>query len=139
VYRARDTRLKCEVALKVPPDAFAQDADPLARLRREAELLARAQSPEHRGRQRSRRIGRATAIILELVKDRRSNSGWDGLIIWRGGLKTRSVPDSGSGRGFSPADPDRRSARHRETDRGRWNRRTRRASSYTDKSGSTEV
>ena len=45
VYRARDTRLKRDVALKVLPDALAQDADRLARFRREAELLATLNHP----------------------------------------------------------------------------------------------
>jgi serine/threonine-protein kinase len=40
VYRARDTRLKRDVALKVLPKAFSQDADRLARFQREAEVLA---------------------------------------------------------------------------------------------------
>ena len=40
VYRARDTRLAREVALKVLPDIFARDADRLARFQREARTLA---------------------------------------------------------------------------------------------------
>ena len=40
VYRARDTRLKRDVALKTLPAAFAQDPDRLARFRREANVLA---------------------------------------------------------------------------------------------------
>jgi serine/threonine protein kinase len=44
-YRARDTQLKREVAIKVLPDAFAQDADRLARFQREAELLATLNHP----------------------------------------------------------------------------------------------
>src|SRR5687768_12332957 len=40
VYRARDTRLKREVAIKVLPDAFANDPARVARFPREAELLA---------------------------------------------------------------------------------------------------
>jgi serine/threonine-protein kinase len=40
VYRARDTRLKREVALKVLPQSFATDPDRLARFQREAEVLA---------------------------------------------------------------------------------------------------
>ncbi len=40
VYRAIDTRLKREVAVKVLPDAFAHDPERLARFKREAEVLA---------------------------------------------------------------------------------------------------
>ena len=40
VYRARDTRLKRDVALKVLPHAVAADADRLARFEREAQTLA---------------------------------------------------------------------------------------------------
>ena len=39
VYRARDTILKRDVALKVLPDAFANDGDRMARFQREAEVL----------------------------------------------------------------------------------------------------
>src|SRR5215469_2449762 len=40
VYRARDTKLKRDVALKVLPDAFARDPGRMARFQREAEVLA---------------------------------------------------------------------------------------------------
>lgn len=39
VYRARDTKLKREVAIKTLPPAFRSDAERLARFRREAEVL----------------------------------------------------------------------------------------------------
>jgi serine/threonine-protein kinase len=45
VYRARDTKLKREVALKVLPDAFAQDPERMARFQREAEVLASLNHP----------------------------------------------------------------------------------------------
>jgi serine/threonine protein kinase len=45
VYRARDTKLKREVALKVLPDAFAGNADRMARFQREAEVLASLNHP----------------------------------------------------------------------------------------------
>ena len=40
VYRAKDTKLGRDVALKVLPSAFAKDAERLARFKREAQLLA---------------------------------------------------------------------------------------------------
>ena len=45
VYRATDTVLKREVAVKVLPSAFAQDADRMARFRREAQVLASLNHP----------------------------------------------------------------------------------------------
>jgi len=45
VYRARDTRLKREVALKVLPDTFAADPERMARFQREAEVLASLNHP----------------------------------------------------------------------------------------------
>jgi serine/threonine protein kinase len=40
VYRARDTRLNRDVALKVLPEALAADGERMARLQREAQILA---------------------------------------------------------------------------------------------------
>src|SRR5271155_4155527 len=45
VYRARDTKLDREVAVKILPDAFAQDPDRLARFKREAKVLASLNHP----------------------------------------------------------------------------------------------
>ncbi len=45
VYRAKDTKLKREVALKVLPDAFANDPERMARFQREAEVLASLNHP----------------------------------------------------------------------------------------------
>jgi TolB-like protein len=45
VYRARDTKLKREVAVKVLPQALAQDADALARFEREALAVAALSHP----------------------------------------------------------------------------------------------
>ena len=45
VYRARDTKLEREVAIKVLPDALTQDPERLARFQREATLLAALNHP----------------------------------------------------------------------------------------------
>jgi len=45
VYRARDTKLNRDVALKILPDAFASDPDRLARFTREAQTLAALNHP----------------------------------------------------------------------------------------------
>jgi eukaryotic-like serine/threonine-protein kinase len=67
VYRALDTRLRREVAIKVLPEAFASDADRLARFEREARLLAALNHPAIatiHGMERD--VGR-TFIVMELV------------------------------------------------------------------------
>src|SRR5438132_4511033 len=45
VYRARDTKLGRDVAIKILPQAFAQDSDRLARFKREAQVLASLNHP----------------------------------------------------------------------------------------------
>ncbi len=45
VYRALDTRLKREVAIKILPEAFARDPERMARFQREAEVLATLNHP----------------------------------------------------------------------------------------------
>ena len=45
VYRAIDTKLNREVAIKVLPEAFAQDADRMARFERDAQVLASLNHP----------------------------------------------------------------------------------------------
>ena len=40
VYRARDTKLRRDVAIKTLPESFVQDEERMARFHREAQLLA---------------------------------------------------------------------------------------------------
>ena len=68
VYRARDTRLKRDVAIKVLPDAFAQDPDRLGRFQREAELLATLNHPGIAAVYGLEKADSLTGIVLELVE-----------------------------------------------------------------------
>ena len=45
VYRARDTKLGRDVALKILPDSFVHDPDRVARFRREAQVVASLNHP----------------------------------------------------------------------------------------------
>ena len=45
VYRARDLKLKREVAIKILPEEFSRDADRAIRFQREAETLASLNHP----------------------------------------------------------------------------------------------
>jgi len=45
VYRARDTKLQRDVAIKILPDTFALDAERIARFKREAHVLASLNHP----------------------------------------------------------------------------------------------
>src|SRR5213596_1758135 len=68
VYRARDTQLKRDVALKFLPADVAGDADRLARFQREAEILAslnHSNIAQIYGLEEDRGV---TALVLELVE-----------------------------------------------------------------------
>jgi eukaryotic-like serine/threonine-protein kinase len=72
VYRARDTKLARDVALKLLPDAFADDVERVARFEREAQVLA-ALNHQHiahiYGLEDGRVDGRAVrALVMELVE-----------------------------------------------------------------------
>ncbi len=45
VYRAKDTKLNRDVALKILPEAFTTDAEGMARFKREAQVLASLNHP----------------------------------------------------------------------------------------------
>src|SRR5207237_8169588 len=67
-YRARDTRLKREVALKVVPEAFAQDPDRLARFQREAEVLATLNHPNIAHIHGLEESSGIRALVMEIVE-----------------------------------------------------------------------
>src|SRR4249919_3243342 len=68
VYRARDSKLKRDVAIKVLPQAFASDPDRLARFEREAEVLATLNHPNIGAVYGFEESPEANGIILELVE-----------------------------------------------------------------------
>src|SRR5262245_1642946 len=68
VYRAKDSRLKREVALKVLRSSVAQDAERLARFQREAEVLASLNHPHIAQIYGVEEAGGATTLVMELVE-----------------------------------------------------------------------
>jgi serine/threonine protein kinase len=68
VYRARDSKLEREVAIKVLPAAFSEDPERLARFEREARLLAQLHHPHVAsvfGLEESEGV---SALVMELVE-----------------------------------------------------------------------
>lgn len=68
VYRARDTKLERDVAIKVLPQAFAQEATRMARFEREAKLLAALNHPNIASIYGLEESNGTCALIMELVE-----------------------------------------------------------------------
>ncbi len=68
VYRARDTKLNRDVALKVIPDTFALDPDRVSRFTREAQVLASLNHPHIAAIYGFEDSGKTHALVLELVE-----------------------------------------------------------------------
>jgi serine/threonine protein kinase len=68
VYRARDTKLDREVAIKVLPEEFARDDERLARFEREAKLLASLNHPNIASIYGLEESDGVKALVLELVE-----------------------------------------------------------------------
>src|SRR4029079_5110311 len=68
VYRARDTSLNRQVAIKVLPAAFATDADRLARFTREAQTLAALNHPNIAHIHGLVEVEGVRAVVMELVE-----------------------------------------------------------------------
>src|SRR5450759_707481 len=68
VYRARDTRLDRDVAIKILPEAFAADADRVARFQREAKVLASLNHPHIAAIYGLEDAGGVKALVMELVE-----------------------------------------------------------------------
>ena len=68
VYRATDTKLKRQVAIKILPPSLAAGADRLARFQREAEVLASLNHPNIAAIFGLEESGGMTALVMELVE-----------------------------------------------------------------------
>jgi Tol biopolymer transport system component len=68
VYRARDAKLERDVAIKILPDAFAHDAERLARFEREAKTLASLNHPHIAHVYGFEHSGDTRALVMELVE-----------------------------------------------------------------------
>src|SRR3989441_6631194 len=68
VYRARDTKLKRDVAIKILPEEFSRDADRIARFQREAAALAALNHQNIAGIYDLQQSGTTRFLILEFVE-----------------------------------------------------------------------
>src|SRR5262249_52217381 len=68
VYRARDTKLKRDVAIKTLPDEFSHDPDRLSRFQREAEVLAVLNHPNIAAIYDLEEVDGTRFLVLELVE-----------------------------------------------------------------------
>src|SRR5688572_23801995 len=68
VYRARDTNLARDVAIKVLPEAVAADREKVGRFRREAQILASLNHPQIAAIYGFEETPSMAALVLELVE-----------------------------------------------------------------------
>ena len=68
VYRARDTKLKRDVAIKILPEEFSRDPDRLSRFQREAEVLASLNHPHIAAIYSLEEANGSRFLVLELVE-----------------------------------------------------------------------
>ena len=112
VYRARDTKLGRDVALKILPPAFTADADRVARFEREARLLASLNHPHIGAIYGFEDAGDVPALVLELVEgdtldDRVRRGRCLSRRLWpsRNRSPTRSTPPTGPGSSIAISNP----------------------------------
>ena len=101
VYRARDTKLDRDVALKVLPEAFTSDPDRLARFEREAKVLVSLNHPQHRWCTRPGRVWRrqgARSTSTSRVQRWLIGSNKDRSRLMRPGTRPRVVQQFSDGR-----------------------------------------
>src|SRR5262245_65221944 len=68
VFRARDTKLQRDVALKLLPEHFAEDPDRIVRFRHEAQILASLNHPNIAQIHGLEESDNTRCIVMELVE-----------------------------------------------------------------------
>src|SRR5262245_33983272 len=68
VYRARDTKLKRDVAIKILPEEFSRDPERIARFQREAEVLASLNHPNIAAIYDLQEAQGSHSLIMELIE-----------------------------------------------------------------------
>jgi len=101
VYRARDTKLNRDVALKVLPEVFARDAERMARFRREAQVLASLNHPNIATIYGLEESNGNCALVMELVEGPTLAERISGATVGAG----LAPPDKGTPRGAPTAAP----------------------------------
>jgi serine/threonine protein kinase/tetratricopeptide (TPR) repeat protein len=109
VYRARDTKLGRDVALKILPEAFARDPDRLARFEREARMVAGLNHPNIVVLHSIEEIDGVRFLTMELVE----GEGLDRQIV-SAGLPVARVVDIGLGLAEALAAAHERRVVHRD-------------------------
>src|SRR5471030_1239439 len=103
VFRATDTNLKRQVAIKILPPSLAADHDRLARFQREAEVLASLNHPHIAGICGLEESAGVTALVMELVEGEDLSQRLEELRAQDSGLPLDEV--------LRDREADRRSAR----------------------------
>ena len=105
VYRARDTKLERDVAIKILPSAFAADPERLARFEREARLLASLNHPHIGAIYGFEECDGCPGLVLELVEgetlaerlDERATAHFRGAVTSHGRSPKRSTRRTNKG------------------------------------------
>ena len=123
VYRARDTTLGRDVAIKILPDVFTTDADRRARFEREARLLAALNHPHIGAIYGFEQREGIQGLVLELVEGQTlAERLRAGPLPMREAIDDCAADCGGAGRGARERNCPPRSEAGQHQDHARWSR-----------------
>ena len=93
VYRARDTKLDRDVAIKVLPEELSRDPERLARFEREAKLLASLNHPGIAALHGFENLDQQVFLVMELEGETLSDRIATGGAMPLSGVRTRTPRD----------------------------------------------